>query len=135
VAPERRTVTGLLRRFLLQETRGGHAVQAHHRLAAGRWAGFPDEAADAGGLKTPPGGAVLADHIVAVHLGNPLLIAAVAVVVSWRAGRCRRLRGYRGMSGRGLRPGGRVVGPGGGGRGVVGVAGGGAVVAAAPGGG
>src|SRR5262249_40845458 len=65
--------------FAGQETRGWHAVQAHHRLAA-RWAGFPDEAADASGRKTPPGGAVLADHIVAVHLGNLLLIAAMALV-------------------------------------------------------
>src|SRR5262249_33253439 len=71
--------------FAVQETRGWHAVQAHHRLATRR-ASFPDEAADASGLKTPPGGAVLADHIVAVHLCNLLLIAAVALVVWWRDG-------------------------------------------------
>ena len=59
---------------------------------------------------------------------NPLLIAAVAVVVSWRAGRCRRLRGYRGMSGRGLRSGERFVGQVGRGRVVLDVAADGACV-------
>ena len=96
-------------------------MQAHHRLAIRR-ASFPDEAADTGGLKTPPGGAVLADHIVAVHLCNFLFIAAVALVVWWRAGHCRRLRGHRGMSGRGLGRGERFVGQVGRGRVVLDVA-------------
>jgi len=61
-------------------------------------------------------------------LCNLLLIAAVAVVVSWQAGHCRRLRGHRGMSGRGLRWGERFVGQVGRGRVVLDVAADGACV-------
>jgi hypothetical protein len=67
----------LAQHLAIQEGRGRHPVQAQHWLAAARRASLAYETADTGGLKTPPGSAVLLDHVMAGH-PPAVLMAAVA---------------------------------------------------------
>ena len=83
----------------VQEARGRHPVQAHDRLAAGRWAGFPHETGNTGSLKTPPGSAVLLHHVMAVHPRTAHSLRPWRSRADWRVSGAAR-RAQLGASGR-----------------------------------